>query len=116
LLTSLAATVSSSAETANRRVVRTVRIGRGERGACRRFDAHVNELAFAALQYTFDLAQQVCTAQLAEQPGDERPPDREPPRCDAPVCRTRRSKLMRGRQLDCLQSMLDDALTTSFLR
>ena len=44
-----------------------MRVGVGQRGTSRGFDAQVGELTFAALQPTFDLAQRMGTAQLAEQ-------------------------------------------------
>ena len=57
---------------------RAMRVGVGQRRARRRFDTQVGEFAFATLQTTFDLAQGMGSAQLAEQHADKLAPARQP--------------------------------------
>ena len=57
---------------------RTVAVRVGERGPDRNADAQVNQLAFAALQSTFDLPQGMGTAQLTEQHPHKLTPARQP--------------------------------------
>ena len=91
---------------------RPMLVGIGQRGAMRRRDAQVLELALAAAQPPADLPQRVRAPELTEQHGHELPPAREPARVALGVGPLHQGLELRARkQLESWLNMLQNPLT-----